>query len=79
MHGFLSEGELSAPDGHPDCLVRNPSWIEDRECNNFQNYNTTECGFDAGDCLGTSIAVVLNTDNQMYHMTVGSLSTCLNF
>jgi hypothetical protein len=48
------------------------SWIEDRECNNFLNYNTTECGFDGGDCLGTSmIAVVLNTDNQMYQpMTV---------
>ena len=42
-------------DGYPDCHVNVPEWIGDGECQTnswtFKEYNTSECGYDGGDCL----------------------------
>jgi hypothetical protein len=40
--------------GYPDldCHVENPDLIGDGQCDdNHLSYNTTECGYDGGDCL----------------------------
>ncbi|GFH59485.1 hypothetical protein CTEN210_15961 [Chaetoceros tenuissimus] len=35
---------------YPDCHVYDPSRIANGICDNYEPYNTTECGFDMGDC-----------------------------
>lgn len=54
---------------YPDCIVDHPSYIGDGICDNkWGNYNTKECGWDAGDCQilnerlgnGANIGCVVN-------------------
>jgi hypothetical protein len=62
---------------YPNCTISYPSWIGDGDCdsgdykpgttdwNEFGYYNTTECGFDGGDCTsGTSKYVSWNASLQ---------------
>ena len=36
---------------YPDCLADDPSYLGDGWCENYEPYNTAECGWDGGDCV----------------------------
>jgi len=38
-------------DDYPGCIVPNPEFIGDNECDDYLPYNTPLCGYDGGDCV----------------------------
>ena len=36
---------------YPNCMVTNVNILGDGKCDNFGDYNTQDCGYDAGDCI----------------------------
>jgi hypothetical protein len=45
---YFINGDSPIP--YPDCQVPNPNWIGNDICNG-DDYNTTVCGYDGGDCI----------------------------
>ena len=58
------------------CAVTNMSWIGDGFCDNEDGYNTAVCGWDGGDCCGSTCGVGVNASELPYECGAHGLFIC---